>query len=232
MKYYLVDNPITPDPTDWRAVTQHDKAYTTDDIIEMIDHRKVGLSRSQIEAVLEEYGVALAFVLARGGKVLTPLFNVTPTVAGVFTDKQDRFEWGRHGVNIKVQAGTLLQKVANQITPEKVSNSKPAPVISAFFDKGSQTTDERLTPGKIARITGLQLKFDETDPKQGIFFIQRSNKKETQVPVAEVLDNTGGTLTFQVPTTLPLGDYTLEVRSTMKGSELRRGQYQDTLTVV
>ena len=232
MKYHLVDNPITKDPTDWRAVTQHDETYTTEDIIKMIDHRKVGLSRSQIEAVFEEYGVALAFILARGGKVLTPLFNITPTVAGVFTDKQDRFERGRHGINIKVQAGTLLQKVADQITPEKVSSSKPAPVIDTFFDKGSQTTDERLTPGKMARITGLQLKFDETDPQQGIFFIQRDTKKETKVPVEDVLDNIGGTLTFQVPDKLPKGAYTVAVRSTMKGTTLRAGQYQDTLTVV
>ena len=50
MKYYLIDNPITPDPNDMRAVTVHDKTYTMNDILEMIDYRKVGLSRSQITA--------------------------------------------------------------------------------------------------------------------------------------------------------------------------------------
>lgn len=232
MKYYLIDNAITPDPTDMRAVTLHDKSYTMNDILEMIDYRKVGLSRSQIEAVLQEYGAALAFILTQGDKVLTPLFNITPTVSGVFTDKQDRFERGRHGINIKAKAGTQLQKVADLIVPEKISSSKPAPLIDSFFDKGSQTTDERLTPGKMARISGIQLKFDEEDPQQGIFLIQRDNKKETPVPVGDILDNTGGTLTFQIPDKLPKGSYTLEVRSTMKGKVLRTGQYQDTLAVI
>ena len=143
MKYYLVDNPITPDPTDWRAVTQHDKTYTMEDILEMIDFRQVGLSRLQVEAVIEEYGVALTFILSQGGKVLTPLFNITPTVAGVFTDKQDRFDRSRHGINLRIQPGTQLQKVTEQIEPEKISGNKPAPVIGAFFDQGSQTTDAR-----------------------------------------------------------------------------------------
>lgn len=231
MKYYLVDNLITPDPTDWRAVTQHDKTYTMEDLLEMIDFRKVGLSRSQIEAVMEEYGVVLAFILSQGGKVITPLFNITPTVGGVFTDKQDRFDKSRHSVNLRIQPGTQLQKVTGQIEPEKTSGSKPVPVVGTFFDQGSQTTDQQLTPGKIGRIGGTQLKFDPADAQQGIFFIQKSNKKETQVPTGDLLDNTGGTLTFLVPDKLPKGDYTVEVRSTMKGKELRSGKLQDTLTV-
>ena len=170
-------------------------------------------------------------MLSQGGKVLTPLFNITPTVSGVFTDKQDRFERGRHGVNLRVRPGVQLQKVTEQISPEKVSSSKPAPVISTFFDKGSQTTDERLTPGKMAHITGAQLKFDETDAQQDIFLIQRDSKKGTNVPTVDLLDNTAGTLTFQVPDRLPKGTYTVEVRSTMKGNTLRTGQYQETLTV-
>lgn len=232
MKYYLIDNPITPDPNDMRAVTVHNKTYTMNDILEMIDYRKVGLSRSQIEAVLREYGAALAFILTQGDKILTPLFNITPTVSGVFTDRHDRFDRNRHGINLKAKAGVEIQKVADLIVPEKITGNKPAPLIDSFFDKGSQTTDERLTPGKMARMNGLNLKFDETDPQQGIFLIQRDTKKETQVPVGDVLDNTGGTLTFQVPDKLPKGTYTVEVRSTMKGKTLRTGQYQDILAVV
>lgn len=84
----------------------------------------------------------------------------------------------------------------------------------------------------MARISGSQLKFDPADPAQGVFFVQLSNQKETQVPTVDVLDNTGGTLTFQVPDKLPKGDYTVVVRSTMKGKALRDGKLQDTLTVV
>lgn len=153
-------------------------------------------------------------------------------MAGVFTDRHDRFDRNRHGINLKAKAGVEIQKVADLIVLEKITGNKPAPLIDSFFDKGSQTTDERLTPGKMARLSGLNLKFDETDPQQGIFLIQRDNKKETQMPVGDVLDNTGGTLTFQVPDKLLKGTYTVEVRSTMKGKTLRTGQYQDTLAVV
>ena len=57
-------------------------------------------------------------------------------------------------------------------------------------------------------------------------------QKKTKAPVADILDNTGRTLTFQVPNNLSKGAYTFEVRSTLKSKELRAGQYQDTLVVV
>ncbi len=56
--------------------------------------------------------------------------------------------------------------MADLIVPEKITGNKPAPLIDSFFDKGSQTTDERLTPGKMACMSGLNLKFNETDPSR------------------------------------------------------------------
>ncbi|MEQ9439683.1 MAG: DUF4469 domain-containing protein [Cyclobacteriaceae bacterium] len=231
MKYYLVDNPLTPDPTDYRAETKHDKVYTLADLQEMITHRSVGLTDSQVASVLEELAVAIVFSLRKGGKIITPLFKITPTVAGVFTSRQDAFDRSRHHININLTAGSRLKRVAEQIDPVKVNAPMSAPVITEVFDKASGTTDEQLTPRKIARLYGTSLKFDENDPQQGIYLIQLSNKQETKVDTTDVIDNVNSKLTFQLPDVLPDGEYTIEVRTDVGFKEVRTGRYADVLTV-
>lgn len=229
MKYHLVDNPLTADPSDYRASTVHDETYTMDDLKEMIVHRSVGLTDSQVESVLEELVVAVVFLLKKGGKINTPLFKITPTVAGVFTDRKDGFDRARHSINLKLKPGLRLAKVSDLIEPEKINPPKSTPVVDEFVDKGSSSSDEFITPNKIARIIGSNLKFDESDPAQGIFFINTANKKEVKVDNADLLDNTGSKLSFQIPATLASAEYVVEVRSTMSGKDLRSGRSESML---
>jgi hypothetical protein len=64
--------------------------------------------------------------------------------------------------------------------------------------------------GGMGQITGYRLRFDPSDPTQGIFFV---NGSATRVTVAG--KNDPSELIFLIPASLTPGDYSLEVRSTM-----------------
>lgn len=91
---------------------QHKRTATMEDIVEMILHRSVGVSRSEIISVLEELGIAVEFFIKRGEKISTPLFNISTSVGGVFTDSKDTFDPARHEVRLKVKAGSRLLALA------------------------------------------------------------------------------------------------------------------------
>jgi hypothetical protein len=78
----------------------------------------------------------------------------------------------------------------------------------------------------MAQLTGYRLKFDSSDPNQGIFFI---NGNLTQVSI--VGKNSPAELMFLVPASLTTGDYSLEIRSSMGNGTVRTGVLAETLTV-
>jgi len=83
-----------------------------------------------------------------------------------------------------------------------------------------------VTPGGMGRLTGYRLKFDPTDPNQGIFFI---NGSTTQVDV--VGKNNPSELMFLVPANLQPGAYSLEIRSAIGNSAVHTGLLADVLGV-
>lgn len=210
LKYFLIDNPLTPDPTDHRAVSKHDKTATEEDVIDLISYRNVGVSRSQIKAVLDEYIVAVQRLLKEGNKIQVPLVSITPTVAGVFLDNKDNFDRARHGVNINVRAGVELAAMAALIEPERVQPEPSIPVINTFLDITSGQEDQLITPGQPAKVFGLNLRIDIADAKQGVYFVRTDNNKETKVSV--FVDNQPSKLAFVVPN-LSKGEYLLRIRT-------------------
>lgn len=210
LKYFLIDNPLTPDPTDHRAVSKHDKTATEEDVIDLINYRNVGVSRSQIKSVLEEYTVAVQRLLKEGHKVQVPLVSITPTVAGVFLDNKDSFDRDRHGVNINVRPGVDLAMMAALIEPERVQPDQTLPIINTFLDITSNKEDEVITPGQPAKVFGLNLRIDPTDTRQGVYLVRTDTNKETKVSV--FVDNQPSKLAFVLPT-LTAGEYLLRVRT-------------------
>lgn len=73
MKFYLVDNPLTEDETDFRAVPVAGKKRTVEDVIRQIVHRSVGLTESQVGSVLKEMDTAVQMYLSEGDTVETEL---------------------------------------------------------------------------------------------------------------------------------------------------------------
>jgi hypothetical protein len=85
-----------------------------------------------------------------------------------------------------------------------------------------------LTRGGIGSITGEELKYNPENADEGIWFVPSSGG--TAVRATVVANRTEGNLVFIVPTALPPGSYTLEVRKGYgKNAELRTGSLHEKL---
>lgn len=228
MKYYLIDNGLTPDPTDYRAVVVNEIIRSHKELISMVEHRSVGLTESQISAVLKEYNVAITQCLQRGESVQTDMFTIRPSIKGVFKNLQDSFDRSRHKVRLSITLSAALKKIADILEVQKTEAVKHLPLLNTFVDIATNEVNAVITPGGTARIYGERLKLNMEDEQQGIYFVSEDHQA---FKVTSVTDNFPKQLLFNVPSELTLGNYRIEVRSDHSIKEVRTGKLDEILTV-
>ena len=208
--YALVDNPLTSDQTDSRAAMKPQPSVSEDELIEMIVLQNTGVSASVARKVLAEYTKALRFFLEKGRHLNTPLLNTTYSITGVFNSDEDTFDSSRHRLNLNLYPGLAIKDVVAHTEVSKVEAGARLPLLSTYFDTETGTKNDVLTPNEMGRLNGKRLKFDETDPAQGLFMV---NDKGKAVQVTKFAECRPSKIIFKVPGTLPKGVYLLEVRT-------------------
>ena len=231
LQYSLVDNPITPDPNDCRAVLMVLRSLKTEDIIERVTSRGSSVTKAGALSVWEEICLAIANALKEGYAINTELFNILPTMTGVFINNEDSFDPSRHSINFRITPGERIRKIESLVTVEKVPASQRLPVLSRYDDTTTGAQDDVITPGKPARIIGVNLKFTETEPAQGIFFVRTADG--VAIRVSDKLSrNKPGELIFLNPSNLTPGSYRLEVRTILpSNTTIRTGVFPYEITV-
>ncbi|KOH43197.1 DNA-binding domain-containing protein [Sunxiuqinia dokdonensis] len=225
LEYALFENHLTSDPEDYMAVIQNVQSKTREDVIDLMISRGSTVTKAEALSTLEEYAVALVQLVQDGHAVNTPLFNVQPSIKGVFHGDDESFNPSSHAVRINVSPGVRLREAAKTISLKKVMGASPHPDPLYLDDLGSGTRNEQLTPGNIAQLKGSRLKFDASDPEQGVFLTSETN---TVLKVSTVSRNKPAQIDFLVPT-LPPGEYQLTVRNKQKSNELRSGTLKASL---
>lgn len=221
---------MTSNPNDYRAVSINPKSYNIEDIYDHMSREGSTVTKAEALAGFEEVMQCIIELVGQGYSVTTPLVNISSAVSGVFDGEGDRFDAGRHQVNINVSTGKRLKKSADGIPIERVTPRQRLPVPLQFIDQDSDTQNKFITPGGGAKIYGSLLKFDEEDRDQGIFFINLENGFENRVE-DNILRNKPRELIFINPD-LPTGSYRLEVRSMIKDTTvIRTGRHQSKLMV-
>lgn len=228
LEYALFENHLTSDPDDYMAVVQNQQSKMQEDIIDLMIGRGSTVTKAEAFSVLEEYAAAIEQLIREGDGINTPLFNLSPSIKGVFTGADESFNPARHAVKINISAGTRLKKVASEITLKRIQGVSPQPDLLYLDDLGTDTRNEMLTPGNIAQLKGSRLKFDLTDPTQGVFLISETNQ---EFRVNTVSRNKPAQIDFLIPQLAP-GNYRIELRSVIyKGKELRTGTLPCELSV-
>ena len=232
IRFYLQPNPVTPDPNDQSARIRTTDTLTMDDIVKRAVNRGTSFTETDLAGAGQLLFEVISDEVANGSSVNLPLVNIRPSIKGVFTSAADSFDASRHIKRATVTAGLLLNSKMQSAKVEKVTGDLPSPVLLEYSDVNSGTTNSLLTPGGIGVIIGEELKFDNTNPAEGIFFIPESGGAAVQVTVLAL--RTEGKLMFNIPLAaqLPSGNYTLEVRKGYGNSvAIRSGSLKDTLTV-
>ncbi len=228
VKYYLTLNDLTPAPDDYRAVVQVNDTKNLEYLINKMISRGSTVTKAEALSTIEEYYVALNETLEEGHGINTPVYSIAPKIKGVFY-KDDRFDQSKHKLNLRLIANDRLKNALRNMKLEKVATPQRVAYIKEYEDAASSTVNSVLTPGETACIKGKMLRFDQTDPRQGIFF-QAQNGNEFKAKT--ILRNKPGEIIFTVPAALKKGDYNLQVKKVRKeGGAIETATLATTLTV-
>lgn len=229
IRYVLRENNLTDDPDDYMAKVQPGGTVDMEDIIREIGQRGSTVSEADLRAVYADTYAVVRRHLAEGDSVTMPLVYLQPSIRGRFHGPEDSFDPRRHRLLIRAKvSGRLLKEVraAAQLVKGLPGDIVPSPRRYRDFESGA--VNDVATPGGLAHVFGYRLKFDPTDPEQGIFFVAPDGQ---EVQVERVGQNENQELSFLVPQ-MPAGQYQLEVRAAIRGgAEVRRGALRYPLQV-
>jgi hypothetical protein len=228
LKYYLTENLLTPDPSDYRARVELSRTYTMEEVKAEMLKRGTSLTMTDINAVLTLLDQVLSELIAEGLPFKLSLCKGAPSISGIFDSPDDAFDSKRHQVKYKLQPGALVLEALKKIKTEKTVADKKMPHIGQFKDVNSQTADHFISPGGIGELQGSLLKFDANDPEQGIRFVAEDG---SETRVSTVVLNKPSKLIFMIPP-LAAGEYELVLRVKFKDSkQLRQAILHKRLTV-
>ncbi len=208
LKYFLTLNKVSPTPNLYRAQPVTAGSITEEAIINYMIDRGSTVTKAEAKAMIEEYGAAMIFFLKQGFTINTDLFKLSPSISGVFTDKNDSFDASRHQVNINAATGSRMDNVPQMIKLEKIAPTKVVPAPEDLLDVTSNKENSTLTPGGTVKLTGKDMKINADVAEQGIYLVNGT----TTTKVATFIISRPSEVVFVLPNTLAKGDYTLEVR--------------------
>ena len=220
--FSLVDNPLTHDQEDCRAQVQNYSYRQIEDIVNQITVPGSILKDTECVAVINAFFKAVTANLEQGIGFECDYLALSQSIAGVFSDKNDRFDANRHRVKLNLRVGDSVKDALKRVPVNKVKANVLLPEVERIYDRKSRTTDQLITAGHSADLTGDRLKIEnQDDAQQGVFLVNTQKKEE--IKITYLHQNTAKMLQLEWPDTLRSGqEYRLEVRTTINGSQTVR----------
>jgi hypothetical protein len=229
IKYYLLDNTVTPDPNDRRAQVVDYEIITEDELFDYMTREGSGITRAEAKANYEEMTGAFDYFLKRGYGFNTEFIKIRPVMPGVYRGDDDKYDSKRHKIKFKASLGKRYNRTADDIKVEKITPPTNLPLPATLEDVTSETVNDTLTPGGTATLAGTRLKFNQDDAQQGIFLTDSENN---ECRIEKILSHTGTKIVFLLPAALASDEYSLEVRILPANSKkLKTGKLTEKLTV-
>ncbi|MDR1602122.1 MAG: DUF4469 domain-containing protein [Tannerella sp.] len=234
LEYHVVENLMTPAPDDAMAQVVNVRSYTDEEIAELMLKRGSLLTKADILAVLQVYREVIVDLVEDGCAINTQLFNITPSISGVFNGIGDSFDSTRHKMHANINPGVIIREVVKRMKARKVQVADPVPYIVEVKDIVSGSVNESLTPGGIVQLRGSRLKFIDANPDNGIYLIPESGG---EIKLNVVAENKPARLLAMLPADLASGTYFLEVRTNYSSGgshtskQLKTGRFIKPLTV-
>jgi hypothetical protein len=166
-------------------------------------------------SVLEAEKQVICEMVEEGDAVTTELFNVFPSMSGVYAGATDSYDPSRHHVKVNLHTGTALRDAVARIKPKKTSGGIATIAILAVTNVKTGSINHLITPNRNLRITGQKLKL--AGEQAGVYFINQMDESRTQVDPSDIALNHPIELLVVTPE-LPPGTYKLEVITQYSGT--------------
>jgi hypothetical protein len=222
----------------YRARVKYGRVVDLEGVIDDMNLPFSGLTRAVVVAILAEFARVILRLLLDGCKVVTPFGEFGLTIKGEFKDTLARFDGRKQHFEIKIKPEAWMQgQVKARARAQQVEARQRRPHLQTVLNMADESAQGILTPGEMVQVYGYDLKFDQADPRQGIFLLPvkadgRFKPAGAPVRIERIGYNKGRKLVFIVPADLPPGAYLLEVCVRIGRSTLRRGQFREVLHVL
>ena len=215
LKYIWQDNAATQDnDTDFYPLIVNLQYKTNEDLIkDVADEPGSILKETELRAVDRRTHQKIASYIAQGYGYKCDYFTIKPGLSGNAYDPEAAWDDEQHSKTVNIVPGKPLREAAEQMELERVADVEEAAVIKTIYDRKSDTTNDRLTPGHTVKITGSQLKIHDNPKGQGLFFVSRADNTEY---LAKIEENYPTQLRADIPDDLPAGKYTLKIINTKR----------------
>ena len=221
IKYYLTAYPITSKSDDMRPQIAGYETVTEKELFEYMTRTGSTITLAEAKANFEEMIDTFKYFLEQGYGVTTDFLIIWPVMSGVLQNKDDRFDPERNKVVFKTRLGRRFNGVSNAVKVEKIDPPANTPSPLVLEDLTSVTVNKYLTPGGTVVLSGERLRFRQDNPQQGIFLIASSGD---ELRIERIFKHSNAQIVFLLPASLPLDEYTLEVRMMpQRGKEVRKG---------
>lgn len=176
---------------------------------------------SDVRAVLTNLEEFLIRELSNGRSIHLGWCYLHPQVKGSFEDPMEPFTKGKHSIEVSITpSAELLKAVAIGAMPRKIDNPKTAPIPKKFRNDTSESM-ELVVAGDMVSIQGSFLRFDRSNPEEGVFLEADGNIKLRAIKYSRVSEKE---VIFQIPQGIELGtEYNFVVYKKF-GSEVRLGK--------
>jgi hypothetical protein len=240
VKYLLQPNGlIKNEPDQYRAIVVFDETLELEDVIDTMEFRSSSFTKADMLGVIDDYHRTLRRLICDGNKVNTGLIVMELTIKGNFDGRDASFD-GKNGNAIKLNIRPVSEfetELQQKAQLKKLPSTEPTPIIDFYrnLDKNGES-NTTLTPTHMSRLKGYKLKFDESDPRQGVFLLPQAVdgilSDPNPIRVEHYSRITRSEIIFRVPDDLSPGDYKLEVRALFGKEDVRTGTYKQILQVL
>ena len=187
--YILEKNELTGTGQKYRAQVCNSRSYSFRDIANKLLQHNTGLSPAMIYGVWEGIKGAVEEYLGEGGSINTELFQLHPSIQGVFEGPEDAFDRGRHTIRFRLKPGKLLGDITGKLGVRK-QNPVNKSLILNVTDLKSGAVNTSITAGRSIRISGQKLKIKGDDPSCGLYFVpEKGSGTPVKVESSEVTVN-------------------------------------------
>ena len=208
IRYRIIRSKLRGNPSGYIAQVEHYRKVTKEELAEEISRRGTTTSLPDINKIFDYLFDSVAYALAKGEIVETPIGTLFLTVQGPFEHGVDFFDHRRHRLRIRFIPNKHLYDNLKYAPMEFCEARVIRPNPTSFDDIATGSHNEQLTPNDQGRVIGADLKFDPDDPQQGVFFVAEDG---TETRVRSVAVNSPQQLILLVPDLAP-GPYRLVVR--------------------
>ena len=204
-----------------------DTVVKSDDFAQQMSDYNSTLTKADAAAALQVINDLIERNLKDGNKVILPFCTIYPYAKGNCENLYDNFTPSRDD-NVFDARITLSEKIKGSIKKDVTFKMK-SPVramqsrlynISSVSGSGSETKLElkqKLNPGLLINLHGINLKFNYEDKEQGVFLKGKNTK--SLVRISTYLRSGSRVICFYIPTSLKADMYDIQVKTSAGNGE-------------